>query len=597
MKVSERVEKLRQLMEEKGMDAYVVPTADYHQSEYVGEHFKVRAFMTGFTGSAGTAVFTKDEAGMWTDGRYFIQASQQMEGTGVVLRKMGEPGVPAVEEYLRETLGENCVIGFDGRTVGVDEGQVYADIAAEKGGSVIYDCDLVDSIWEDRPPLSEKPAFLLDVKYAGETVASKLERVRAAMKEAGANTHIITSLDDTGWLLNVRGDDVEYFPLLLSYTIVKMDSVELYVDERKLNDEIKAEFEKNHVCIHAYDDVYEAVKGLGADDVVLIDPRRMNYALYNNIPGSVKTVKQENPTILMKAVKNDTEVENIRKAHIKDGIAHTKFMYWLKKNVGKIEMTELSASDKLEEFRAEQGDFLWPSFEPICAYKEHGAIVHYTSTPETNVELKEGALFLTDTGGHYYEGSTDITRTVALGEVSQIEKDHFTAVAVSMLNLADVKFLYGCSGMNLDYVAREPFWRQNLNFNHGTGHGVGYLGNIHEPPTGFRWQFRPNEIHPFEANMIITDEPGIYIEGSHGIRTENELLVCKGEKNEYGQFMYFEPITFVPIDLDAINPDLMSAKEIQLLNDYHKKVYELIAPHLNEEEQAWLKEYTREIGV
>lgn len=597
MKVSERVEKLRQLMEEKGMDAYVVPTADYHQSEYVGEHFKVRAFMTGFTGSAGTAVFTKDEAGMWTDGRYFIQASQQMEGTGVVLRKMGEPGVPAVEEYLRETLGENCVIGFDGRTVGVDEGQVYADIAAEKGGSVIYDCDLVDSIWEDRPPLSEKPAFLLDVKYAGETVASKLERVRAAMKEAGANTHIITSLDDTGWLLNVRGDDVEYFPLLLSYTIVKMDSVELYVDERKLNDEIKAEFEKNHVCIHAYNDVYEAVKGLGADDVVLIDPRRMNYALYNNIPGSVKTVKQENPTILMKAVKNDTEVENIRKAHIKDGIAHTKFMYWLKKNVGKIEMTELSASDKLEEFRAEQGDFLWPSFEPICAYKEHGAIVHYTSTPETNVELKEGALFLTDTGGHYYEGSTDITRTVALGEVSQIEKDHFTAVAVSMLNLADVKFLYGCSGMNLDYVAREPFWRQNLNFNHGTGHGVGYLGNIHEPPTGFRWQFRPNEIHPFEANMIITDEPGIYIEGSHGIRTENELLVCKGEKNEYGQFMYFEPITFVPIDLDAINPDLMSAKEIQLLNDYHKKVYELIAPHLNEEEQAWLKEYTREIGV
>lgn len=597
MKVSERVEKLRQLMEEKGMDAYVVPTADYHQSEYVGEHFKVRAFMTGFTGSAGTAVFTKDEAGMWTDGRYFIQASQQMEGTGVVLRKMGEPGVPAVEEYLRETLGENCVIGFDGRTVGVDEGQVYADIAAEKGGSVIYDCDLVDSIWEDRPPLSEKPAFLLDVKYAGETVASKLERVRAAMKAAGANTHIITSLDDTGWLLNVRGDDVEYFPLLLSYTIVKMDSVELYVDERKLNDEIKAEFEKNHVCIHAYNDVYEAVKGLGADDVVMIDPRRMNYALYNNIPDSVKTVKQENPTILMKAVKNDTEVENIRKAHIKDGIAHTKFMYWLKKNVGKIEMTELSASDKLEEFRAEQENFLWPSFEPICAYKEHGAIVHYTSAPETNVELKEGALFLTDTGGHYYEGSTDITRTVALGEVSQIEKDHFTAVAVSMLNLADVKFLYGCSGMNLDYVAREPFWRQNLNFNHGTGHGVGYLGNIHEPPTGFRWQFRPNEIHPFEANMIITDEPGIYIEGSHGIRTENELLVCKGEKNEYGQFMYFEPITFVPIDLDAINPDLMSAKEIQLLNDYHKKVYELIAPHLNEEEQAWLKEYTREIGV
>lgn len=595
MNVSERVDRLRQLMAERGIDAYVVPTADYHQSEYVGEHFKVRAFMTGFTGSAGTAVFTKDEAGMWTDGRYFIQAAQQMEGTGVVLRKMGEPGVPTVEEYLKAALPEKGVIGFDGRTVGVNEGQVYADIAAAKGGSVVYDCDLVESIWEDRPPLSEKPAFLLDVKYAGETVASKLERVRNAMKEAGANAHIITSLDDTGWLLNVRGDDVEYFPLLLSYTIVKMDSVELYVDERKFNDEIRAEFTKNKVCIHAYNDIYEAVKAFGADDVVLIDPKRMNFALYNNIPAGVRTVKQENPTILMKAVKNDTEVENIRKAHIKDGVAHTKFMYWLKKNVGRIEITELSASDKLEEFRAQQGNFLWPSFEPICAYKEHAAIVHYTSSPETNVELKKGGLFLTDTGGHYYEGSTDITRTVALGEVSQTEKDHFTAVAVSMLNLADVRFLYGCTGMNLDYVAREPFWRQNLNFNHGTGHGVGYLGNIHEPPTGFRWQFRPNEIHPFEENMIITDEPGIYIEGSHGIRTENELLVRKGEKNEYGQFMYFEPITFVPIDLDAVNPDLMTEKEKALLNDYHKKVYELIAPYLTGEEQEWLKEYTREI--
>ena len=595
MKVSERVDRLRQLMEEKGIDVYVVPTADFHQSEYVGEHFKARAFMTGFTGSAGTAVFTKDEAGMWTDGRYFIQAAQQMDGSGVMLRRMGEPGVPSVEEYVNMVLPNGGVIGFDGRTVGVDEGQAYADIAADKRGAVVYDCDLVDSIWQDRPPLSEKPAFLLDIQYAGETTESKLGRVREVMKQAGASRHIITSLDDTGWLLNVRGDDVEYFPLLLSYTVVNMDTVDLYADERKFNTEILEEFKKNHVCIHPYNDVYEAVKGFSADDVVLIDPRRMNYALYNNIPENVKTVKQENPTVLMKAVKNDVEIENIRKAHIKDGVAHTKFMYWLKNTVGKEVITELSASDKLEALRAEQENFLWPSFEPICAYKEHGAIVHYTSTPETNVELKEGALFLTDTGGHYYEGSTDITRTVALGEISQEEKDHFTAVAVSMLNLADVRFLYGCTGMNLDYVAREPFWRQNLNFNHGTGHGVGYLGNIHEPPTGFRWQFRPNEIHPFEANMIITDEPGIYIEGSHGIRTENELLVCKGEKNEYGQFMYFEPITFVPIDLDAINPDLMTEKEKKLLNDYHKKVYELIAPHLAEEEKEWLKKYTQAI--
>lgn len=595
MQVAERVAKLRQMMAEKGIDAYVVPTADYHQSEYVGEHFKARAFMSGFTGSAGTAVFTNDEAGMWTDGRYFIQAAQQMNGTGVELRKVGEAGVPTVEEYLKSVLPEKGVIAFDGRTVDVDQGQGYADIAVEKGGSVIYDCDLVNTIWEERPPLSEKPAFFLEEKYAGESVASKLERVRAIMKEAGANAHVITSLDDTGWLLNVRGDDVEYFPLLLSYTIVKLDSVDLFVDERKLNDEIKDEFKKNHVCIHAYNDVYEAVKAFGTGDVVMIDPGKMNYALYNNIPECTQTVKRENPTIVMKAIKNDVEVANIKKAHIKDGVAHTKFMYWMKKNIGKVEMTELSASDKLEAFRADQENFLWPSFEPICAYKEHGAIVHYTSTPETNVELKEGSLFLTDTGGHYYEGSTDITRTIALGEVSQIEKDHFTAVAISMLNLADAKFLYGCIGMNLDYIAREPFWRQNLNYNHGTGHGVGYLGNIHEPPTGFRWQFRAHESHPFEANMVITDEPGIYIEGSHGIRTENELLVCKGEKNEYGQFMYFEPITFVPIDLDAINPALMTEKEKTNLNQYHEKVYELISPYLSEEECQWLKEYTRAI--
>lgn len=595
METANRIEHLRQMMDKYQLDAYIVPTADYHQSEYVGEHFKARAFLTGFTGSAGTAVFTKEEAGMWTDGRYFIQAEQQMKESGVTLRKMGEPGVPTVEEYLKDTLPEGAVLGFDGRTVDVEEGQAYAAIAEDKGGRVVYEYDLVDAIWENRPALSEKPAFMLDVKYAGETAASKLSRVREKMKSEGANVHIITSLDDTGWLLNVRGDDVQYFPLLLSYTVVRMDRVDLYVDERKLNTEIREEFAKNKVAVHPYNDIYEAVKALSSEDTVWIDPTRMNYALYNNIPAAVKTVKKENPTILMKAIKNDVELANIKEAHIKDGIAHTRFMYWLKQNIGKIPITEMSASDKLEELRALQDNFLWPSFEPICAFKEHGAIVHYASTPETNVELAEGALFLTDTGGHYYEGSTDITRTVALGEVSQTEKDHFTAVAVSMLNLADVKFLYGCTGLNLDYVARAPFWRQNLNFNHGTGHGVGYLGNIHEPPTGFRWQMREREMHPFEAGMVITDEPGIYIEGSHGIRIENELIVRQGMKNEYGQFMYFEPVTFVPIDLDAINPALMTEKEKELLNEYHKLVYELIAPHLPKEEQKWLKVYTRAV--
>lgn len=595
MSVPERLTKLRALMDDKGIDIYVVPTADFHQSEYVGEHFKARKYITGFTGSAGTAVITKDEAGLWTDGRYFLQAESQLAGTTVKLFKMGEAGVPSVEEYVASKLPKSGVLGFDGRVVSMGEGQAFESIIDEKEAKIAYDFDLIDAVWEDRPPLSEEPAFALGVEYAGESVSSKIARVREAMKESGATAHIITALDDVAWLLNIRGNDIEFFPLVLSYAIVTMDKVDLFIDERKLSDAMKTDLEKDGVVIHPYNDVYESVKGFTADDTLLIDPDRMNYALYNNIGADVKKVEKMNPTVVMKAMKNAVEIENIKKAHVKDGVAHTKFMYWLKHQVGKETITEMSASDKLEEFRACQEGFIRPSFEPISAYGEHGAIVHYTSTPETNVELTEGTLFLTDTGGGYYEGSTDITRTVALGEVPQIMKDHFTATVESNLQLAHARFLYGCNGVNLDILARAPFWKQNLNYNHGTGHGVGYLMNIHEAPTGIRWQYRPSDSYRFEEGMIITDEPGIYIAGSHGIRIENELLVCKGEKNEYGQFMYFEPITYVPIDLDAINPELLTAEEKVWLNEYHKSVYDIVSPHLNDEEREWLKEYTREI--
>lgn len=595
MNVPERLTKLRSLMEEKGIDVYLVPSADNHQSEYVGEHFKARAFITGFTGSAGTAVITRDAAGLWTDGRYFLQAENQLAGSGVELFKMGNPGVPTVEEYLAEVIPENGTLGFDGRTVAVDEGKGYAAAIAAKNGKIAYSYDLIDAVWEDRPALANEPAFALDVKYTGENTASKLARVRAAMKEAGATVHVITTLDDLNWLLNIRGNDVAYSPLVLDYAIVTMEHVDLFIEESKLSEEIKASFAKDHILIHPYNDIYEAVKGFAADEVLLIDPDRLNYALYYNLPESCAKVEQMNPTVLMKAMKNETELANIRAAHIKDGVAHTKFMYWLKKNVGKLEITELSASDKLEEFRAEQEGFLWPSFEPICAFGEHAAIVHYSSSPETDVALKEGTFFLTDTGGNYYEGSTDITRTVALGDVSEELKKHFTMVARSNLSLAHARFMYGATGLNLDYLARAPFWEENLNYNHGTGHGVGYLLNIHEGPAGFRWQQRKNEIHRLEEGMVITDEPGIYIAGSHGIRTENELVVRKGEENEYGQFMYLEPITFVPIDLDAIEPALMSEREKAWLNEYHAEVYEKIAPYLEEEEKEWLKEYTRAV--
>lgn len=595
MNVPERITALRKLMDEKHMDAYIIPSADNHQSEYVGAHFKSRAFITGFTGSAGTAVITKDAAGLWTDGRYFLQAEQQLEGSGVTLFRMGNPGVPTMEEYLADVLPENGTLGFDGRLIAMEEGQCLAEMLAPKHVSINYDYDLIDMIWSDRPALSEEPAFLLDVKYAGESSSSKLERIRKVMKENNATVHVITSLDDLCWTFNIRGNDVKFSPLVLGYAIVYMDRVDLFVDINKFNDEIKADMAKNNVTYYPYNDIYDAIKKFGADDTLLIDPAKMNYALYNNISADTMKVEKTNPSVLMKAMKNDTELNNIRNAHIKDGVAHTKFMYWLKKNIGKIEITELSASDKLEEFRAEQDGFLWPSFAPICAYGEHAAIVHYESEPETNVALEPHGLYLTDTGANYYEGSTDITRTIALGTLTEEEILHFTTVARSMLALARTRFLYGACGYNLDIVARQPFWDMDLNFNHGTGHGIGYLLNIHEGPTGFRWQIRGHEKHPFEQGMVITDEPGIYIAGSHGVRTENELIVCKGTENEYGTFMYFEPITFVPIDLDAIDPSLMSCEDKKSLNEYHQQVYEKIGPHLTEEEREWLKEYTRAI--
>ena len=474
-------------------------------------------------------------------------------------------------------------------------GEEYEKIASEKNGKVVYAYDLIDEVWEDRPILSEEPVFELEQKYTGETVESKLARTRAAMKEAGATAHVLTTLDDICWTLNIRGNDVEYFPLVLTYAVIRMDKVDLFVNEKKLSDEIKAHLAADGVILHPYNDIYEDIKKVAAEEVLMVDPGRLNFALYKNIPENVKKVEERNPAILFKCVKNPTEVENIRIAEIKDSVAHVRFMKWLKENVGKMRITEMSASDKLDEFRAEMGNFIRPSFEPISSFGEHGAIVHYTSSPETDVELKEGQLFLTDTGAGFYEGSTDVTRTYALGEVPQIMKDHFTLVAISNLQLGSAKFLEGSTGMILDILARKPFWDRDLNFNHGTGHGVGYLLNIHEGPAGFRWKYRKGETEVLQEGMVITDEPGIYIEGSHGIRLENELLTCKGTLNEYGQFMYFEAITLIPMDLDAINPDIMTQEDKKLLNDYHAKVYEVIAPYLNEEEQEWLKKYTRAI--
>lgn len=593
----EIISKLREIMKEKGLYAYIIPSSDNHQSEYVGEFFKAREYVSGFTGDAGTIVITQDEAGLWTDGRFFLQATYQLKDSGIKLFKMGNEGVPTILEYLEKNIPNGGSLGFDGRLIAMKEGEEFVQKLKSKNVTVKYDCDLVEKVWKDRPALANEPVFLLEEKYSGESTASKLERLRNVMKEVGANYHIIATLDDVAWLLNIRGNDVKYSPLILCYAIVSLDKVYLFIEEKKINENIRKVLYKDNVVLKPYNDIYEYVKGFKAEDVVLIDPDRINYALYKDIPEHTKKVEMDNPTVLFKAIKNSIELENIRKAHVKDGVAITKFMYWLKENIGKIKITEISACNKLEEFRKMQDNYLWQSFDPICAFGEHAAMMHYTSTPETDVELKKGSFILMDTGGNYYEGSTDITRTIALGEVDEKLKHHFTAVARSMMNLAKAKFLYGCKGYNLDVLAREPMWNIETDFKCGTGHGVGYLLNIHEALAGFRWYAVPSkhETHQLEEGMVITDEPGIYIDGAYGIRTENELIVRKGNKNEFGQFMYFEPVTYAPIDLDAICPEDLSNDEKIYLNNYHKLVYEKISPYLTEKEKEWLKIYTREI--
>lgn len=594
--MNERLDQLRKLMAERHMDAYLIPTADFHESEYVGEYFKCRKFITGFTGSAGIAVVTASEAGLWTDGRYFVQAARQLEGSGFTLQRMGQEGVPSIEEYLETTLPEHGVLGFDGRVVNSRMGTELKERLEDKAVTLAYAEDLVGMIWTDRPELSAEPVWVLEERYAGKPAAEKIARLRADMKKAKASVHVLTTLDDIVWLLNIRGNDIPYNPVVLSYLVMTGEECSLFINDAVLNQEVRAYLEGLGVTVKPYNDIYEFVKSF-RNEKVLLETSRTNYAILNNLDGSNKIIDQVNPTVLAKAVKNEVEIENERRAHIKDGVAVTKLLYWLKKNIGTIPMTEISVSDYCEQLRREQEGNLGLSFDTISAYKENAAMCHYSATPESNKELRPEGLYLIDSGGQYYEGTTDITRTVALGPITDEEREHFTLVAMSMLRLGHVKFLYGCRGLTLDYAAREVFWSRGLNFDHGTGHGVGYLLNVHERPHGIRWKMVQERMDNavLEKGMVTSDEPGLYIEGSHGIRTENLMVCRKAEKNEYGQFMEFEFLTYVPIDLDALDPSIMEPRDIAHLNEYHKDVYEKISPYLTEEEALWLKEYTRAI--
>ncbi len=597
--IKERLAALRAAMKEADIDCYIIPTSDYHNSEYVSEYFMVRKYFSGFTGSAGTLVVLKDKAALFTDGRYFIQAAKQLQGSDITLMKMGEPKVPTLEEYVRQELKEGENIGFDGRVITAGDGLAFEKTAMEKGGKVIFHLDLAEKIWKDRPALLFTPVFVLKEEYSGESCDDKLKRLREKMKEEGAAVHLLTTLDDIAWLFNLRAKDVESCPVLLSYAVITMDEAILFAGERAFDETVRKYLAEHHITLKPYDDFYTYVADLvktGPKEKLLVCENRINYRLKKEL-GDAVIVDRVNPTTLMKAVKNSTEQENLRKVHLMDGVAVTKFMYWLKTNVGKVPMTEVSASDYLESLRGSNPTYIEPSFATICAYGANGAIIHYTATPESYSEIQAKGMLMVDSGGHYYEGSTDITRTFVLGEITEEMRQHFTLVARAMLRLKSTKFLYGCKGVNLDLAAREVFWEKGLDYKHGTGHGVGYLLNVHEGPNSFRYKVLPGSDNDwiFEEGMVTTDEPGIYIEGSHGVRIENELLCRKGENNEYGQFMEFEDLTYVPIDLDGLDVSAMENSEIQVLNRYHRTVYEKLAPFFDGEELEWLKNATREI--
>lgn len=594
--IQSRISALREKMREREISVYVVPTADFHESEYVGDYFKAREYMTGFTGSAGTFVLTMTEAGLWTDGRYFVQAAQELKDSGITLQRMGEEGVPTVDAFIEQTLEENGNIGFDGRVVNAGWGKRLEKIAQKKNGHLIVNVDLVGEIWESRPAMAKSKATLLDLRYSGKSTKEKLGEIRTKMEEENADVHLISSLCDIAWILNIRGQDISHVPVVLSFLVLTKTECIWFVQKEALTEEVRGYLKENEILTREYDEFYPYVTTLQSQRI-LLDLSMVNYRLMNDLPESAHIIDKSNPSEWMKAVKNPTEIENIKKAHVKDAVAMCRFMYWLKTNVGKKEMTELSVSEYLTSLREKQEGYLELSFETICGYDFHGAIVHYSVSEESDISIEPRGFLLVDSGAHYLEGTTDITRTFALGPLTEEMRRDYTMVCRSNLNLAAVKFLYGCSGRNLDVIARQPFWDEGLDYKHGTGHGVGYILNVHEGPNSFRYQMPKTQAGEcvLEEGMVTTDEPGIYKEGEYGIRLENELVCVKKEKTEYGQFMGFEPITYVPFDLDAIDASRMSELEKKRLNDYHAMVYEVVSPYLNEEEAKWLLSATRRI--
>ena len=582
---------LREVMKKENVDYYIIPSGDSHQSEYVPEYYKGRAYVSGFTGSAGTLLVGIEESYLWTDGRYFIQAEKELNGSGIKLMKMNIPGYPSLIEWIKNNVKEGKALAFDGSTISTNEYKNYKELSEKNGFNIKMDKDFLNEIWSDRPELSKEKIFIHDIKYCGRCTSEKLQEVRDEMKKLEGENYVIASLDDIAWLFNIRGNDIAYNPVALAYALISDNEAVLYIDEEKVANDDKRRLEAQGVTLKPYNDIYKDIKNV--TESIIIDGAKVNGKLYYLISEDVKIIENLNITTSLKAVKNEVEIKNMEVSQVRDGVAMVKFIKWLKENVGKINMTEISASDKLEERRAKGEYFKGVSFNTIAGYKDHAAMMHYSATEESQYELNSEGMLLIDSGAQYLDGTTDITRTFILGSITEEEKRDFTLVLKSHIALATTIFLKGTNGCNLDAIARRPLWKYGMDYKCGTGHGVGFFLNVHEGPQGIR---------PFgntialEPGMILTNEPGVYKENKHGIRTENTLLVTKAFKNdEMGEFYKFDTISYCPIDLEGVDVSLLDEEEREWLNNYHRTVYEKLSPYLTEEEKKFLEKETRSI--
>ena len=582
------VENLREAMKRNNINYYIIPSSDPHQSEYVSEHYRGRAYISGFTGSAGTLLVGENEAKLWTDGRYFIQAQEELNQSGIDLMKMATAGVDTLPMWIKKNVKSGETVGFDGRCYSINQYKELLEIANENKFYIDMAHDLLEDVWQERPELPKGEVFIHDIKYCGMMAKDKIEDVRQAIEMMNGDAMLISSLDDIAWLFNIRGNDILFNPVVLSYAIITKNSAQLYIDKSKVSDEVRELLLMEGIEVYDYNHIEEAVAQLKGK--VILDPSKVNARLYSLI--NCEIIFKSNITTDLKAIKNEVEIMNLGKCQVRDGVAMVKFIKWLKENVGKEKITEISASEKLSQLRAEGELSKGDSFKTIAGYKEHAAMMHYSASEESDYELKAEGLFLVDSGGQYLDGTTDITRTFVLGKLTEEEKKDYTLVLKGHINLARAKFLKGTHGENLDILARGPLWKHGLDYKCGTGHGVGFFLNVHEGPQGLRQS--GNKV-PLELGMVITNEPGVYKEGKHGIRIENTLLVVKDELNENGQFYRFNTISYCPIDLNGVNVKMLNKEERLWLNRYHRNVYERLSPYLNKEEKEFLKYETREI--